>query len=95
MLLAGDSGGNLLLSAGKEFCGHYHVFALCKITESPAQILLAGSALVTDGSIKKIHPKFQTPADNLAGVLLVQSPAVLSVLGIAKSHTPHTDTGNI
>ena len=93
MFLSGDSLMDLFRRPGKKFRSHYHIFSLCKVPESPAYILFTGAALVSDSCIKKINPKIQSFFNNLPGMFLVYGPAVLSVFGVSKSHTSHTDPG--
>ena len=92
MLLAGDPGSDLFLSARQKFGCDHHIIPLCKVTDRPSYILLTGAALVTDGSVKKVDAKLQPPFDDLPGMFLIQCPSMLSVPGVAKSHSSHTDT---
>lgn len=91
VLLSEHTPGDFLLGAGEEFGGHHHVLPAREVPERPAQVLLAGAALVTDGGVKKVDAQIQPPTDDRPGVLLVQRPAVLAVFGVAEAHAPHTD----
>ena len=95
MLLRGHALLNLFRRARKKLGGHNDFVPFCEVLKRPAQILLACTALVRNRRIIKIDAGIQSPADNLPGVLFINRPGVLSVSGIAESHTAHTDTGNI
>ena len=91
MLLTADTLLNLLRCPRKELCSHNHIVPPGHIPEGTAQILLTGAVLVTDGSIEEIYSLLQAVPDNLPGMLLVQSPAVLSPGGVTESHASHAD----
>ena len=95
VLLSGDARHNLLIGAGEKFGGHHHLVPLGKVPESPAQILLAGAALVADGGVEEVDPQLQAAPDDLPGVSLVKRPAVLAVGGVSKAHAAHADAGHI
>ena len=78
MLLAADAAVDLLRRSRQEFGSDDHVPALGKVAQRPADILLAGAALIGDGGIVKIHAELQTLPDDLAAVFLVKRPAVLT-----------------
>ena len=67
------------LRAGQELRGHHHLVAPGKRAQRAAQVLLAGAALVADGGVKEVDAQLQPAPDDLAGVLLIQRPAVLAV----------------
>ena len=94
MLLAGDACLDLLLGAGQELGGDHHLVPFGKVFERPAEVLLAGAALVGDGSVEKVDAQLQSPLDDGAGLFLVHRPAVLPVVGVAKSHAAHADAGD-
>ena len=95
MLLAGDAAVNFFPGTGQKLGSNDHVIPFREIPNGPAQILLAGAALVSNRRIKEVDPQFQPAADNLPGMLFVQSPAVLAVSGIAKSHASHAHAGHL
>ena len=94
MFLSGNSLLDLLRCPGEKFCGNYHIFPLCKIFYRPAYILLTGTALIPDSCIKKVNSKIQSFFNDFPGMFLVYCPAVLSVFGVSKAHTSHTDPGH-
>lgn len=88
VLPAGDACGDFLLGAGQKFGGYHHILPFSEVPQGAAQILFAGAALVAHGGIKEVDAPFQTPVDDFAGVFLIQRPAVLAVMGIAKAREP-------
>ena len=95
MLLSADPSLDFLLRPRKKFCSKDNVLTLCIIPECPADILLAGTALIGNGRIIKINAQLQSPPYNLSGMLFIDRPAVLSPAGVTKAHTAHADTGYI
>ena len=93
VLLSGDPCLDLILCTGKKLGGDYHIFAFCEVLQSPSEILLACAALVGNGGVEEIDPQFQSAADYLPGVFLINCPGVLPLRGIAESHAAHADTG--
>ena len=94
MLLTGDPFLYLILRPGKKFCCHHDLLPLRIILQRPAEILLAGTALISDRRIKKINAQLQSPPDDLTGMLLVNRPGMLAVCRISESHAAHADAGN-
>ena len=92
--LAGNTGGNFLLGAWQELGGNHHILPLREILKRPAQVLLAGAALVADGGVEEVDPQFQPPLDNFPGMFLIQRPAVLAVSRVAEAHASHADAGH-
>ena len=92
--LSGNTCLDLFVGAGEKLGGHHHLVPLGKVPQGPAQVLLAGAVLITDGSIEEVDAKFQPLLDDLPGVFLVNCPAVLAVGGVAKAHAPHADSGH-
>ena len=82
------------IGLGELFGGDYDILPFSEVPQGTAQILLAGTALVADGSIKEIDAQFHPPLDDIPGVFLIQRPAVLAVVWGAKPHAAHTDAGN-
>ena len=66
-----------------------------EVADRPADILLAGSALASDGSVIEIDAKIQTALNDLSGVFFIDGPAVLAASGITESHAAHADTGYV
>ena len=95
MLLTADTCIELIWCAGQKFSGNDYIFALCKVPERPAHILLTGTALISDGRIVEIDAEFQTAFDNVSGMFLIDSPPVLTSAGISKAHTAHADAGYV
>ena len=93
--LARDAVLDFFRGAGQEFGGYHHLVPAGKVSQGPAQILLAGAALVGDGGVEKVDSQFQAAADDLPGVFLVQGPAVLAVFGVAEPHASHADAGDV
>ena len=69
MLLAADALRDLLIGTGKKLGGHHHLVSLGKIPEGTTYILFAGTALVADGGVKEIDPKFQSSLDRFFTLL--------------------------
>ncbi len=69
VLLPGNALLNFLLGAGRKFRGHHHVLPPAEIPQGPAHVLFAGASLITDGRVVKVDSAFQSPADNLPGIL--------------------------
>ena len=88
------AGGQRLRAPGRKLGGHHHRVPIRQIPRSPAQILLAGAALVGNSGVKKVDTQFQGPADNVPGGRLVHCPGVLAGCGVAEAHAPHADAGN-
>ena len=88
VLPAGDACGDFLLGAGQKFGGYHHILPFSEVPQGAAQILFAIAALVVHGGIKEADAQLQTPVDDFAGVFLIQRPAVLAVMGIAKAREP-------
>ena len=93
MLLSGHAGGDFLIGPGKELGGHHDLIPPGKVPQRPAQVLLAGTALIADGGVEEVDPQLQPPPDDLSGMRLVDGLGMLPVVCIAKAHAPHADTG--
>ena len=77
MFLPGYACGNFFIRAGKKFCRDDDVFAPGEIAERPAEVLLAGPALISDGRVEKIDPQLQTAADDRPRCFFIDGPRVL------------------
>ena len=93
MLLSGHAGGDLLIGPGKELGGHHDLIPPGEVPQGPAQVLLAGTALIADGGVEEVDVQLQPPPDDLSGMRLVDGPGMLPVVCIAKAHAPHADPG--
>ena len=85
----------LFLRSRKKLCRDGDVLAFSKIAQRAADILLAGSALISNGRIVKVDAKLQTPLDNFSGIFFADGPAVPTASGIPEPHTAHADTGYV
>ena len=95
VLLSGNTCLDLLVGAGEKLGGHHHLIPPGKVPQGPAQVLLAGAALIADGGVEEVDAQLQTAPDDLPGVRLVNGPAVLAVGGVPKAHAPHADAGHL
>ena len=94
MLPTADAALDLFLCSRKELGGDNYIFALRKIPQGTADILLAGAALIGDGRIIEVDAFLQTALYDLPCMRFVDRPAVLASAGIAESHTAHADPGH-
>ena len=69
-----------------------HILTFGQCFERLPDILLAGAALISDRGIKEIDSLTQRLFQNVAGLIGIQCPAVLTLTGIAEAHTPQTDS---
>ena len=95
MLLSGHACLDLFGRAGEEFCRHDYIVPPGKVFQCSSQVLLARPALVSNGSVKKVDAQVQPVLYDLAAVLFVQGPGMLSVRSISEAHASHADTGYV
>ena len=87
-----DSRLNLFRRARQKLRRDDHVFTFGQCFKRPADILFAGAALICQCGIKEIDSLAQRLFQNVAGLIGIQCPAVLTLTGIAEAHTPQTDS---
>ena len=91
VLLCGNALLYLLGRTRQKFGSHNNLIALGKIAQSTPYILLTGAALIGDGCIKKVYAQLQSTTNDLSALFLVNGPGMLTLAGVSKSHTSHTN----
>ena len=64
--MSADARLDLLGRAGQELGGHDYVIAFGEVPQGPADELLAGPALVSDGRVEEVDPQVQSVFDDLS-----------------------------
>src|ERR1700733_9132044 len=65
------------------------------VDDGAAKELLARSVRVAVGGVEEVDSGIESPADDRPGALLVERPGAAARHGIAESHTPQTQRGDL